>query len=151
MQIYRDTLNTEIVVAAIEQAVLDFYVAELTLDSTQVLLPGTELIELDDLARLVDIKAILNGLLNDFASWQPGSSKVLDLVLELLSDVILGLVKERVDFSWCLRLLPSGVEFLDAAREMSGNDVFRFAVELWHSIVDSIDFLNESLIDLGED
>lgn len=98
----------------------------------------------------MDGETIVDGFFYDFTSWQPGSAKVLDFVEKFFSDVFLGFVELLVDFFWCHILGPVWVEVLDSVRQVSVDTVLRFAVKLRHSIVDSIDFLDEALVDFEE-
>lgn len=151
---HRNALDSEVGSSAVEQDVLDVDVLifELVrlLDFTKMLLPRAKTLEFDDLARSVDGETIDDCFFHDFASWQPGRAKVLDLVEKFSPNVLFCFVEFQVDFFWRHFFRPSGIESLHSVRQMSVDAVLRLAFKLWNSVVDPIDFLDEALINLQE-
>jgi len=108
-----NALDAVVFRAAIEEHVLNFNFFQISFDFAQMFLPWTEASKLNDLTRWVDTEAILNGLLDELASWQPGSAEVLDFVLEFFANLILSLQEELENFSIGFILSPVWVEGLD--------------------------------------
>lgn len=147
-----NALDSEVGSSTVEQNVLDvdFFVFEFVrhLDFAEVLLPRAETIELDDFAGRVHSETITDCLFHDFACWQPGCAVELDFVEEFPADVLLCFVEGLVNFCRCLVFGPSRVERLDSVRQVCVDTVARFTVELRNSVVYSVYFLDEALIDL---
>lgn len=143
-------LDTEVVAAAVEQNVLDLDSPDVSFDFAQMFLPWAEAGEFEDFSGSVNAESVFDRFLDNFTSWKPSGSEVLNFVFEFFADVNFCLVEKFVDLVVGFVFGPARVEGLNAVREMSVDAVPWLAIKLRNSVVDSIDFLDQTLVDFDE-
>mmetsp|Transcript_2754 Transcript_2754/g.6424 ORF Transcript_2754/g.6424 Transcript_2754/m.6424 type:complete len:216 (-) Transcript_2754:396-1043(-) len=125
---------------------------ELLLDRVEVLLPGTRLLEDDDLAARVDLLPLGDGRLDDAAGRQPAPPVVVDSLAELGAGELGGPEEPLRLHLLRFGLVPPRIEPRDAGAEVGALLVAGSlrADVLVDAVVDPVQTLDEALVDLEE-
>lgn len=122
--------------------------AELLFEVEQVLLPRAGLVKDQDLARGVDVLALVQGLDDEVAGGQPGQAQVADRVGEVGSGHGDGLHELAIDVD--VLLVPPRVEASDALGKGGADAILGLDVGgvLRDAVVAAVEGLNKVLVDL---